>query len=149
MRLWMLLALMAFFSGAFAADQAGCRELRGGRFQGLNSTILWHARVECRASTMVWFESPAGKEGTAQGARINDLLIISDLQRTHSLSLFSPMGVDCRQNSGASSLVIAAGEWKNGARPGERQPIYRAWRVDAVNGTVGELPASDVTCVLR
>ena len=149
MRLLLSLVLLSALPAALADDPGGCRELRGGRFLGLISMIVWTARVDCRASTIVWFETPAGKDGTAPGRRVDDLLIVSDLQKTHGLSLFSPLGVECRENSGAPSLVIGVGEWKSGARPGERQSVYRAWRVDAESGIVGELAAKDVTCALR
>lgn len=161
LRLLTCLAVALLCSRALAADQAvtsgpggapasaGCREVSGGRLQGLKSPVIWHARIECGGSTMIWFQTLVGKEGASPVWRVDDLLIVPKLEKAQTLSLFAPMDLECSHHSGQPSLVIAAGEWSPRARQGGRQPASRAWRVDPVSKKVEELPARDVTCVLR
>ena len=116
--------------------------------KGLASPEFWHARIACHGSTMVWFQSVAGQEGTKPDWRVDDLLIIPDLEASQTISLFAPVGVECRDRSGEPGLVFAAGEWRR-ARPGDRQPISRAWRMDSASRKVEEVPPANVTCVIR
>jgi len=148
MRLPILLVLMMAFSAALAADQGACRELRGGRMKGFASPEFWHARVACHGSTLVWFQSVAGQEGTKPAWRVDDLLIIPDLETPQTISLFAPVDVECRQRSDQPGLVFAAGDWRR-TGPGDRQPISRAWRMDSTSRTVEEVPPANVTCVVR
>ena len=132
----------------YAAPMAACKMVSGGRMQGLKSLVIWQARVACRDSTMIWFETPVESEGAGAVRRVDDLLIVSGLSGTQTLSLFAPPVVDCRHAADGQSMVIAAGEWNARARQGKRQPVYRAWRLDAQSRRVEELPARDVVCVL-
>jgi hypothetical protein len=160
-RLLLYPALALLCSAALAADRvdssgpgyapapAGCRQVSGGRLQGLQSPVIWHARMECGGSTMIWFQTLVGKQGANPVWRVDDLLIVPQLEDRQTLSLFAPMDVECRHHSAQPSLVIAAGEWSPRAGQGARQSAKRAWRVDPVSKKVEELPARDVTCVLR
>jgi hypothetical protein len=117
--------------------------------QGLKFPVIWHARVACGGSTLIWFQTLVGKEGANPVWRVDDLLIVPQLEKAQTLSLFAPMDVECRHRSDQPSFVIAAGEWNPRARQGERQPVKRAWRVDPVSKKVEELPARDIACVVR
>lgn len=132
--------------GIPAARAGECREAAGAYAQGLRNPVAWQARVGCGGSTLVWLQSPAGKDGTATLWRVDDLLIVPDPGKEQALSLLSPLDVECRHHADRQSLVIAAGEWKRGAR---RQHVHRAWRVDADSRKVAEVPVRDVSCVLR
>ncbi len=128
-----------------AARAGACREAAGAHAHGLRSPVAWRARTGCGGSTLVWFESPAGRDGSAVLWRVDDLLIVPDLEPAQTLSLLSPLDVECRRDSD-KSLAIAAGEWKRGAG---RQRVARAWRVDAESRKVMEIPVREVSCVLR
>lgn len=141
-----LIAALALLSASAIAD---CKEVNGGRLLGLKSPVIWHARVACGGSTMLWFQSFAGTEGTKPVWRVDDLLIIPDSEQAQSLSLFSPLDLTCRHAADEESLVIADGEWSSRARQGGRQPVQRAWRVNPATRKVEELPARDVSCVIR
>lgn len=145
MRLFVIAALALLCSSAFA----DCREASGGRLRGLASAVIWHARTACGGSTLLWIQSFAGAQGTKPVLRIDDLLIIPEAENAQTLSLIAPQDVACRHAAGGESLVIAAGEWNPRAGQGERQPVNRAWRVNAATRKVEELPARDVSCVAR
>ena len=147
--LMLFLALALSCSAALSADQGACKEVSGGRLQGLKSPVIWHARIACGGSTLLWLQSFAGTEGTRPVWRIDDLLIIPDAENAQTLSLFAPVDVACRHASDKESLVIAAGEWSPRATQGGRQPVRRAWRVNPATRKVEELPARDVSCVTR
>ena len=145
MRLLILVALALLCSRAFA----DCKEASGGRFQGLMSPVIWHARAGCGDGTLIWFQTLVGKDGSTPEWRVDDLLIVPALERDQALSLLSPLDVECRHQSGRQSLAIAVGEWNRRAGQGERQHVYRAWRVDAESKKVAEVPIREVACVLR
>ena len=145
MRLLTFLALALVCSEASAA----CGEIRGGHLESLKSPVIWHARVACGGSTLIWFETFAGKEGEKPAWLVDDLLIVPQLEKAQTLSLFAPVDLECRHHSGKPSLVIAAGEWSASLAPNARQPILRAWRVDPESRKVAEVPIRDVNCVLR
>ena len=121
--------------------------------KGLAAPENWHARIACRGSTMVWFQSAGGKEGGKEGTkpvmRVDDLLIIAELETAQPLSLFAPMEVACRHGSDQPSLVFAAGEWSRRSGQGERQAVNRAWRLNPATRKVEELPAREVSCFIR
>jgi hypothetical protein len=144
-RVCLFVALALPWSSAFA----DCREASGGRLQGLQSAVIWHARTACGGSTLLWFQSFAGAQGTKPVLRVDDLLIIPEAENPQTLSLLAPQEVACRHAAGGESLVIAAGEWSPRAGQGERQPVNRAWRVNAATRQVEELPPGNVTCVVR
>lgn len=141
-----LFAALALFSLGVLAD---CREASGGRMQGLKSAVIWHARTACGGSTMLWLQSFAGAEGKDSVWRIADLLIIPEPENAQILSLLAPVEVECRHSSDRESLAIATGEWNRRVKPGERQSIARAWRMDSKSGKIEEVPPRDVTCVLQ
>jgi hypothetical protein len=150
-RLLIGIALALLCPAALAADPApaggaGCRMASGGQLRGLASVVVWRARAGCGDSTLVWFESPAGRDGTATVWRVDDLLIVPNLEQRQSLSLLSPLGVECRHLSDRRALVIAAGEWIPGAA---RQRVDRAWRVEPESRKLAEVPVREVSCVLR
>ena len=129
-----------------AAKPGACTESAGGQALGLRGAVAWHARSGCGGSTLVWFQSPAGRDGAAILWRVDDLLIVPDSEQAQSLSLLSSLNVACTHDSGRQSLAIAAGEWKRGAA---RQRVDRAWRVDPEGRKVAEVPIREVSCVLR
>jgi hypothetical protein len=129
-----------------AAKPGTCREVAGGHALDLRSPVAWQARSGCGGGTLVWFQSPAGKDGPTTLWRVDDLLIVPDLEKAQALSLLSPLDVECRHHADRQSLVIAAGEWKRGAG---RQRVDRAWRVDPESRKVAEIPVREVSCVLR
>lgn len=145
MRLPMIATLALLCTGALA----DCREASGGRMQGLNSAVIWHARTACGGSTMLWLHGFAGMEGANSTWRIDDLLIIPDLENARTLSLLAPVDVVCRHAADKDALVIAAGDWNARGAQGARQPANRAWRVNPATNKLEELPARDVSCAVR
>jgi hypothetical protein len=129
-----------------AAGAGACRDVAGAQAQGLRSPVAWSARSGCGGSTLVWFQSPAGRDRAAILWRVDDLLIVPDREASQSLSMLSPLNVECRHVSDRHALAIAAGEWKRGAA---RQRVERAWRVDPESRQVVEVPIREVSCVLR
>ena len=141
--LFAVLALLC--SGAFA----DCRQASGGRLQGLKAPVIWHARSACGGSTMLWLRSFAGAEGTKSALRVDDLLIIPDLENAQTLSMLAPVDVVCRHAADRDAFVIAAGDWNPRGAQGARQPASRAWRVNPATKKLEELPARDVNCAIR
>jgi hypothetical protein len=139
-------AVLALLCSSALAD---CKEASGGQIRNLGSPVIWHARTDCGGSTLLWFQSFVGSEGKNSTWRVDDLLILTDLEKAQTLSLAASPGVECRQRSGQSPLVFAVGEWNPRAAQGERQRAYRAWRMDPATRKVEELPARDVACVIR
>ena len=125
------------FSLACASAFADCREMRGGHMQELKSAVAWQARSGCHESTLVWF---------SHASHVDDLLIVADLEKGQTLSLLSPMGIECRHKSDKRSLVIAVGEWDGKAAAGH---VYRAWRFDGESRKAVEVPIRDVSCTPR
>ena len=139
MRLPLLAVLALLCSGAFAE----CRQASGGRLQGLNSPVIWHARSACGGSTMLWLRSFSGADGKSPAWRIDDLLILPQFEGANALSLAAADDVECRRRADKESFVFAAGEW--GAHP----RVDRAWRVNSATKKLEELPVRDVSCAIR
>ena len=119
---------------ACASAFADCREKRGGHMQELKSAVAWQARTGCGEGTLVWF---------SHASQVDDLLIVADLEQGQSLSLLSPLGIECRHKSDRRSLVVAVGTW------GERPHVHRAWRFDGESRKALEVPIRDVACAPR
>ena len=125
-----------FCSSAFA----DCRNAHGGHMQELKSAVAWQARTDCGEGTLVWF---------GRASQVDDLLIVADLEKGQTLSLLSPLGIECRQQSGGQGLVFAVGEWSSRVKRGERQYAYRAWRFDGESRKAVEVPIREVACAQR
>jgi hypothetical protein len=106
----------------------------------LKSAVAWQARTDCGEGTLVWF---------GHASQLDDLLIVADLEKGQTLSLLSPLGIECRQPSGGRGLVFAVGEWNARTARGERQHAYRAWRFDGESRKAMEVPIREVACMLR
>ena len=119
---------------------AECREARGGHMQELQSAVAWQARTGCGAGTLVWF---------SHASQVDDLLIVADLEKGQTLSLLSPLGIECRHESDKRSLVIAVGEWGARNAPGTRSRVHRAWRFDGESRKAVEVPIREVSCMPR
>jgi len=133
-------AVFAVFALLCSSAFADCRETRGGHMQELKSAVAWQARAGCGEGTLVWF---------SQASHVDDLLIVADLEKGQTLSLLSPLGVECSHKSDKRSLVIAVGEWGVRSAPGGRSHVYRAWRFDGESRKAVEVPIQDVACVQR
>jgi len=145
----MRLVLFAVLALLCAGAYADCREATGGRLQGFKSPVIWHARSACGGSTLLWLQSFAGAESKSSAWRIDDLLIIPELENAQALSLLAPVAVECSLAADREALVIAVGDWNPRAAQGERQAASRAWRVNPASRLVEELPAKNVSCVVR
>ena len=133
-------AVFVLFPLFCSSALADCKEARGGHMRELKSAVAWQARTECRDATLVWF---------GHDSLVDDLLIVADLEKGQTLSLLSPLRIECRHPSGGQGLVFAVGEWNARTARGERQHAYRAWRFDGESRKALELPIREVACVLR
>ena len=150
MILALVLALAVLGAAAPAAAQApaGCRDAQGGRAQGLQHPVSWKARSGCGESTLVWFQTLAATDGAEPEWRVDDLLIVADLAAEESLSLLSPLNIECRHHADRRAFVIAAGAWGR-TGTGGRHVVTRAWRLDAENRKMVDVPIRDVVCMPR
>ena len=156
LRVWLALALLGTAAPAAAqAKQAaaqaagGCRDLHGGRAQGLLHPVNWQARAGCGESTLLWFQTLAAKDGSPPEWRVDDLLIVADTDKEQSLSLLTPLAIECRHHSERQAFIVALGAWNGRAGSGVRQHVSRAWRVEEGSRKVAEEPIRDVVCQLR
>jgi len=133
-------AVLVLFPLLCSSAFADCRESRGGHMLELKSAVAWQARTGCGECTLVWF---------GNASQVDDLLIVADLEKSQTLSLLSPLGIQCRHQSGGGGLVFAVGEWSARAGHGERQHAYRAWRFDGESRKALEVPIQEVACALR
>ncbi len=133
-------AVLALFPLLCSSAFADCREVRGGHMQELKSAVAWQARTGCGEGTLVWF---------GHASQVDDLLIVADLEKGQTLSLLSPLGIECRQPSGGRGLVFAVGEWRASTKRGEQQHADRAWRFDGESRKAVEVPIREVACAPR